>query len=123
MGKSTPLDIRFWQNVNKTEGCWLWTAGKNASGYGYIYDSGKYVLTHRISYVLNIGPIPDGISVCHSCDTPACVRPDHLFLGTVKDNSDDMWRKGRGFCGEQATKNSHLRKLEENQVLEIRQKA
>lgn len=87
---------RFWDRVEKTDGCWLWTGGRRDSGYG------KYGRqpAHRFSWKLHFGDPPDGIVVCHKCDTRLCVRPGHLFLGTRSDNSSDMVSKGRQARGE-----------------------
>jgi len=94
---------RFWAKVNKTEGCWLWTGAKRNKGYGaFVYaKNGEAVQgrAHRFSYELHVGPIPDGLNVLHRCDTPACVRPDHLFLGTIAENNADMHAKGRHVKG------------------------
>lgn len=85
---------RFWKKVTKTETCWLWNACcMNRNGYG-VFASVKE-LAHRYSYRLAFGEIPKGMYVCHHCDNPKCVRPDHLFLGTQRDNLHDMRRKGR----------------------------
>src|ERR1019366_3384667 len=90
---------RFWLNVAKSkDGCWLWTASVDSGGYG-VFDTGRR--SHRYSWELHHGPIPpsDGLivtCVCHHCDNPRCVRPDHLFLGTQGDNMRDMAEKGRG---------------------------
>lgn len=81
----------FWSLVDQTSECWLWTAGKS-NGYGVYRHSLK---AHRVSYELSFGPIPVGMFVCHKCDTPLCVRPDHLFLGTAGDNNADRAAKGR----------------------------
>lgn len=89
---------RFWQYVNKTEGCWLWTGAKREFGYGVINLGGKHgkiERAHRLSYEMHVGPIPERAFVCHHCDVPACVRPDHLFLGSVGDNNRDMVAKER----------------------------
>ena len=91
-----PNDVRFWKYIKKTPICWIWTGAVN-NGYGYftLTDPRRNMLAHRFSYELHVGPIPDGMMVCHECDNPACVRPDHLFLGTSQDNTDDMISKGR----------------------------
>jgi hypothetical protein len=87
---------RFWESVAKAEGCWEWTALLKRNGYGSFYrNRGVKVAAHRYSWELHHGPVPDGLFVCHRCDNPKCVRPDHLFLGTHRDNMDDMWAKGR----------------------------
>lgn len=91
-----PIEIRFWEYVNKTDGCWLWT-GHKTKGYGAISSSSdKYIAAHRFSWILHNGNIPKGLCVLHRCDNPSCVNPDHLFLGTLKDNTQDMVSKGRG---------------------------
>ena len=76
-------------------GCWLWLGSVNEWGYGTIRIDGKTLLAHRVSWMENRGPIPEENIVCHSCDIPSCLNPDHLWLGTDKENSDDMYRKGR----------------------------
>jgi hypothetical protein len=88
---------RFINKVNKNgkDGCWEWMASCINSGYGQIRVDGKGVLAHRFSYDHFIGPIPDGHYVCHHCDNPSCVNPEHLFLGTQSDNMMDRDNKGR----------------------------
>lgn len=89
---------RFWSKVEKSDGCWTWMAALHESGYGIIGLGGRGAgvdRAHRVSWRMHFGEIPKGMFVCHRCDNPKCVRPEHLFLGTAKDNSDDKWKKGR----------------------------
>lgn len=89
--------IRFWRHVDKSGDCWVWTArrAKGSKGYGLTTIGRVTVKAHRLSWQLANGPIPSGLHVCHRCDNPPCVRPDHLFLGTHQDNMADKVRKGR----------------------------
>ena len=78
-----------------TSGCWLWTGGKLKGGYGHISVNAKGFQTHRLSYELFKGPISEGMCVCHSCDKPACINPDHLWVGTHQENMIDKVIKRR----------------------------
>lgn len=98
---------RFWAKVRKTRGCWIWVAARFSNGYGHIRIKGKDCLAHRISWELHYGPIPAGLLVCHTCDRPACTRPDHLFLGTQSQNIQDAKAKGRLATGERNGSHTH----------------
>lgn len=98
--KTTPPAERFWKKVHKTDTCWLWTGSANRHGYGSFAVDGRDALrrsenAHRFSWRLHYGDIPAGVDVCHRCDVPRCVRPDHLWLGTRLENMADAKAKGR----------------------------
>jgi len=96
-GRAAPEE-RFWRRVDKSGDCWLWTGHESAAGYGRFQlagRGGKYVGPHRFSYEMANGPVPDGMVVMHSCDNRLCVNPDHLSVGTHRDNTADMIAKGR----------------------------
>ena len=113
------LEERFWSKVEKSDGCWEWTGSADQHGYGRIAVSrSKPRIATRVAWEITRGPIPPGMDVCHSCDNPPCVRPDHLFLGTRRDNMHDAHLKGRTAKGE-----AHGRhRLTEPEVVAIREK-
>ena len=90
---------RFWSKVLfSADGCWLWSRSTTHGGYGQFgVGSGpqRMMKAHRMAWLLTFGEIPNDLRVLHHCDNPPCVRPDHLFLGTLSDNSQDMVAKGR----------------------------
>lgn len=94
MTYENPLTQLLARVQKQEDGCWLWQGGLR-SGYGRLKVKGRLVTAHRLSYEVHIGPIPEGMLVCHTCDVRNCVNPAHFFLGTYKDNSDDKWNKGR----------------------------
>lgn len=113
-------DERFWRYVNKRgpNDCWLWTGSTDKNGYGRLRHNGRQRGAHRFSYELHLGRIPKGLFVCHECDTPGCVNPAHLWLGTPANNATDRDRKGRHWA---PRGNEHpTAKLTEAQVQAIR---
>lgn len=88
---------QLWDRVDKTKDCWVWQGPVTKRGYGRVYAIGKTWRAHRLAYHIIFGDIPKGMLVCHSCDNPPCCNPEHLFLGTNKDNSEDMVNKNRSF--------------------------
>lgn len=131
------FEQRFWEKVDKSDidGCWLWRGATQAPwGYGSfqrgVGADGKNHsdVAHRVSYELTYGPILNGLFVCHHCDNPRCVRPDHLFLGTHTDNMADMHQKGRSMSQTKPEcyargERQHLAKLTSEQVKEIKSRA
>jgi hypothetical protein len=87
-------ESKFWRKVNKTDECWLWTASVDHDGYGQ-FHAGKQTRAHRFSFQLAYGWLPERGVIMHKCDTPRCVRPDHLVAGTHEDNVRDKIAKGR----------------------------
>lgn len=143
---------RFWSKVQKSDGCWLWTGPVKSRAHPYgrfwVSPERKHVKAHRIAWELEHGTIPEKLHVLHRCDNPRCVRPDHLWLGTHRQNMQDMAAKGRAAIvrsgeawwrvhaahveaktGRRQTKtenyrrgeDTHQAKLTEKEVLQLRQ--
>lgn len=111
----------FWKRVQKSDGCWEWMGYVKSDGYGVFGANGSdhgRPIAHRVSWTINFGDVPQGMQVCHHCDNRRCVRPDHLFLGTAKDNMHDASSKGRMARGEKA----RAARMTSEQVLTIRRK-
>ena len=113
------FEERFWAKVDKRgpDECWEWTAVKSR-GYGQIWRDGRMILATHAIWEINHEPVPNGFNICHKCDNPSCVNPNHLFLGTQKDNIRDMVRKGRN-PNRRGEKNP-VSKLTESQVVKIK---
>ncbi len=113
----------FWSHVNYLSDCWEWTGAVTTEwGYGRLRYSGHDFTAHRCSYEYAYGVIPDGLFVLHKCDNPPCVKPTHLFLGTAKDNTQDMLAKGRAArIGARGMAN-RTAKLTDSTVIEMRER-
>jgi hypothetical protein len=108
--------------VRMPNGCLEWQGSRVRHGYGRFIFDGKQWFTHRLAYTLSVGPIPDGLNVCHHCDNPPCGEPTHLFVGDNAANLEDMRRKGRGFVPDAPRGSAHLKtSLTEEAVVAIRQ--
>lgn len=115
------LEDRLLRSVQyeANSGCWLWAGTLDGKGYGRLLNNRKVLSAHRASWTVHNGPIPDGLCVCHRCDTPLCVNPAHLFLGTQQENIRDASNKQRTPLGERQGRS----KLKAADVIAIREMA
>lgn len=119
--------IKRMSNIDE-DGCWIWTGCVQSNGYARVNIGNRKIIgAHRASYMAFNGDIPDGADVCHKCDVRNCVNPDHLFIGTRKENMEDCVKKGRqakrgpdGKLPPMHGENTNFHKLKEHQVIEIR---
>lgn len=120
--KHRPLAERLFEKTEKRgdNECWPWIGLRTTAGYGAFSFHNKSMYAHRASYEVHNGPIPDGMVVCHRCDNPRCVNPNHLFIGSQTDNLHDMIRKGRAKLRPQIGTDHGCAKLTEDDVLAIR---
>ena len=123
-GMSIEFNLNFHGYTVTEGGCWEWNGGRFASlggrpAYGALYAGGETLMAHRASYEFHVGPIPHGMFACHSCDNPPCINPEHIFLGSNRDNMVDMYGKGRG--NRPLGQAVHNSKLTVADVIDIRQ--
>ena len=99
--KNGTREERFWEHAERgsEDDCWEWQGYRTSKGYGRMQVNYISLGAHRLSWEIHNGPVPDGLLVCHRCDNPPCVNPEHLFVGTCVDNAQDMLAKGRATTG------------------------
>lgn len=119
MPVAEPFSVKY--EIAPATGCWVWKGAKDRWGYGVARAPGRvWMRAHRFSYEIHHGVVPDGKMVCHHCDNPPCVNPDHLYAGDQKSNMNDMVRRGRQATPEMKGSKNPNAKLDEEAVREIR---
>jgi len=118
-GRTIEEKLRF-NSVEDSNGCWLWQGGKTTFGHGIIAVNRKSHLAHRVAYKIWKDRVPLNMFVCHTCDNPKCINPDHLFIGTQDDNMKDMANKGRSNNGIQKGEKNPQSQLTDRQVRRIK---
>lgn len=114
---TTKERLEYYRQIDPETGCWIWTGSVVGGRYGQTtMGDGKPMKAHRVSYLTYVGEIPDGMMVCHKCDNPRCINPEHLFLGSALDNQRDSVVKGRNARGSRQGNS----KLTESDVASIR---
>ena len=108
LGSSITARLEAYSCPDPNSGCWLWVGSTDSKGYGNLSVRGRVASAHRASYEEFRGSIPKGMCVLHRCDTPACINPEHLFLGTHQDNMGDMAEKGRAKTGRALLTKEHV---------------
>jgi len=127
--KPRPVEVRFWEKVAKSDGCWLWTGSRTINGYGRLMcvpTRQKWAFAHRLSWeIANQSQVPVGMYVLHGCDVPLCVNPGHLRIGTPQDNSDDARARNRMPTSDQRRRlgeDNGSAKLTSEQAMELRRR-
>ncbi len=117
--QTATLEQRYWRRVIKSPCCWGWAGAKSPQGYGWFWDGTRMNRAHRVSWEIHHGAIPPGLIICHHCDDPECSNPDHLYLGTHSDNSNDAVRRGR-WIAPKGSQHSRA-KLTDDEVVKLRE--
>ncbi len=120
MRRTRPLDVRFFEKVQKGDDCWEWIGGRYRNGYGKMFANGSYRLAHRFSYQMSKGEIPEGAVIMHSCNNPGCVNPEHLSAGTPRENIQYMVKCKRRVEYDRRGSDNPRAKIDEQDVIAIR---